>query len=92
MQQSKTYFEQIAVKTVKKIATEPPETSAIEEDRVSLEMQDKVTSSQEDWRKLAQRVQEEQDPRKMIELVQQLIVALDDEETLKSRPARSTNL
>jgi len=83
MQQAKTYFEQIAVETVKKIATEPPESSAIEEDRVSLEMQGKGTSSQEDLRQLAQRIQEEQDPRKMIELVEQLIGALDDEKHLK---------
>jgi hypothetical protein len=92
MQQSKTYFEQIAVETVKKIATELPETNATETNRVVFEMQDKGRSSQEDWRLLAQRIQEEQDPRKMLELVQQLLDALEDRKTLKPLPAQSTNL
>jgi hypothetical protein len=92
MQQSKTYFEQIAVETVKKIATELPETNATETNRVVFEMQDKGTSSQEDWRRLAQRIQEEQDPRKMLELVQQLLDALEDRKTLKPLPTQSTNL
>lgn len=89
MQEAKTYFEQIAVETVKKIATEPPENSAIEKDRVSFEMQDNGTTSQ-DWRQLAQRIQEEQDPRKMIELAQQLITALEDDKPLKP-PAQGDN-
>jgi hypothetical protein len=92
MQQSKTYFEQIAVETVKKIATELPETNPTETNRVVFEMQDKGTSSQEDWRRLAQRIQEEQDPRKMLELVQQLLDALENRKTLKPLPAQSTNL
>ena len=92
MQQSKTYFEQIAVETVKKIATELPETNATETNRVVFEMQDKGTSSQDDWRRLAQRIQEEQDPRKMLELVQQLLDALEDRKTLKPLPTQSTNL
>jgi hypothetical protein len=92
MQQSKTYFEQIAVETVKKIATELPETNATETNRVVFEMQDKGTSSQEDWRRLAQRIQEEQDPRKMLELVQQLLDVLEDRKTHKPLPTQSTNL
>jgi hypothetical protein len=92
MQQSKTYFEQIAVETVKKIATELPETNVTETNRVVFEMQDKGTSSQEDWRRLAQRIQEEQDPRKMLELVQQLLDVLEDRKTHKPLPTQSTNL
>jgi hypothetical protein len=92
MQQSKTYFEQIPVETVKKIATELPETNATETGRFGFEMQDKAASSQEDWRHLAQRIQEEQDPRKMLELVQQLLDALEDRKTLKPQPAHSANL
>jgi len=92
MRQSKTYFEQIAVETVKKIATELPETNATETNRVVFEMQDKGTSSQEDWRRLAQRIQEEQDPRKMLELVQQLLDVLEDRKTHKPLPTQSTNL
>jgi hypothetical protein len=87
MQQSKTYFEQIAVETVKKIATELPETNARETDRVGFGMQEKGASSQEDWRHLAQRIQEEQDPGKMLELVQQLLDALEDRKPFKHPPA-----
>lgn len=92
MRQSKTYFEQIAVETVKKIATELPGTNATETNRVVFEMHDKGTSSQEDWRRLAQRIQEEQDPRKMLELVQQLLDVLEDRKTHKPLPTQSTNL
>jgi hypothetical protein len=40
-------------------------------------------STQEDWRELAQRVQQEKDPNKMIELVQQLIARFDDDHLRK---------
>jgi hypothetical protein len=83
MQQSKTHFEQIAVETVKKIATEIPENNAIEKDCISFKTHNKGTFSQKDWRQLAQRAQEEQDPQKMVELVQQLIAALEEEKLLK---------
>ena len=79
MQEAKTYFEQIAVETVKKVATELPAANATEKDGVGFEAQEEGTSSQGDWRQLAQRVQEEQDPGKMLGLVEQLITALDDD-------------
>jgi hypothetical protein len=42
-------------------------------------MPDPSTSHPEDWRELAQRVQVENDPSKMDELVQQLIAKIDEE-------------
>ncbi|MGA8622509.1 MAG: hypothetical protein WB660_28805 [Candidatus Sulfotelmatobacter sp.] len=78
MQESKTHFEQISVEAVKQIATELSESSAIENDRLSSETQNEVTSSQKDWRQLAQRIQQEQDPKKMTRLVHQLVATLDE--------------
>jgi len=37
-----------------------------------------------DWRDLAKRIQEEADPQKMIELVQQLIAKFDEEKIRKN--------
>jgi hypothetical protein len=39
-----------------------------------------------DWRELAQRIQNEADPQKMIELVQQLIDRFDEEKVQKNLP------
>jgi hypothetical protein len=68
VKKSNTYFEQIPVETVKKIAEQFPGNSI---------------STPEDWRELAERVQQEQDPNRMIELVQQLITKLDEEKLRK---------
>jgi hypothetical protein len=81
MQTSKTYFEQIPVETVKKIAKELPEINAIE----SVETHGDVTAAREHWRQLAQRVQQEEDPNRMIGLVEQLIATFDEEQARKSR-------
>ena len=74
---SETYFEQVAVETVMKIATELPQRCAIENDGVSLETQDEITPNQKDWRKLAQLIQQEQDAERLTQLTEQLIAALD---------------
>jgi hypothetical protein len=79
MQESKTHFEKIPVETVKKIAQELPENN----DGVSGETQDETTSPLERWRDVAQKVQQEQDPNRMIELVQQLIATFDEEQLRK---------
>ena len=71
MRASKTHFEQIPVETVKKIAKELPETSGVQ-------LLDEVRPPQEPWRELAKQVQEEQDPKRMSELVTQLLVAFDE--------------
>jgi hypothetical protein len=86
MQKLKTHFEQIPVATVKKIAKELPENTAIEADRIDVETQREVTNTQEDWRHLAERVQQEPDPTKMIALVEQLIVTFDKGDARKSLP------
>jgi len=74
---SETYFEQVAVETVIKIATELPQRCAIENDGVSLETQDEITPNQKDWRRLAQLIQREQDPERLTQLTEQLIAALE---------------
>lgn len=81
MQRTKTYFEQIPVETVKRIATELPDMAETDGVPVSLKMQDKAASSPEVWRQLAQRIQEESDSAKMGELVQQLLDALDSRQS-----------
>lgn len=86
MQTSTTYFEQIPVATVKKIATEFPENKAVEPASGSVERQREVPATQEDWRQLAQRVEQESDPIRMIALVEQLIVTFDKEKASKSLP------
>jgi hypothetical protein len=83
MRASKTYFEQIPVETVKKIITEVHANNAIGNDSVSDETENQVTVEQEGWREVARKVQQEQDPRRMIGLVQQLIASLDDEQCRK---------
>jgi hypothetical protein len=74
---SETYFEQVAVETVKKTATDVPQRCAIENDGVNLETQDEITPNQKDWRRLAQLIQQEQDPERLTQLTEQLIAALE---------------
>jgi hypothetical protein len=68
VRKSNTYFEQIPVETVKRIVEQLPENGI---------------STQEDWRELAERVQLEPDPNRMIDLVRQLITKLDEERLRK---------
>src|SRR5580704_17181612 len=75
MRTSKTYFEQIPVETVRRIAKLLPEASVV---------QGKLAPSQEHWRELAKQVQEEQDPKRMTDLVTQLLVAFDERNLRKS--------
>ena len=70
MRTSKTYFEQIPVETVRQIAKELPETSVVQ-------AQDEIVPPQENWRELAKQVQEEQDPKRLTDLVTQLLLAFD---------------
>jgi hypothetical protein len=90
MRASETHFAQISVEAVKKIATERLESNAMENDIVSSEPQNQVTSSQTDWRQLAQRVLQEPNPKKMLELAEQLGSVLDDEQ-LHTSPPMYTN-
>ncbi len=70
MRASKTHFEQIPVATVKKIAKEFGDTSAIQ-------APDEITPPQEHWRRVAEQVQQEQDPKRLTELVEQLLEEFD---------------
>lgn len=83
MRAAKTNFEQVPVETVKKVAIEFPPANGVGNDNVIDETQDEITSPPERWREVAQQVQQEQDPTRMTELVQQLIAAFDAEETRK---------
>ena len=75
-----TYFEQIAVETVKKITRDIPQTNAIENSHeMVIEREDRI-DARDQWRALAHRIQGESDANKMIALVQQLIVTFDREQ------------
>jgi hypothetical protein len=67
----KTHFEQIPVETVKKIAKELPQTGVVQ-------ALDEIAPAQEHWRELAKQIQEEPDPKRMTDLVTQLLVAFDE--------------
>jgi|SRR5882724_2015318 len=94
MQTSKTYFEQIPVETVKKIAnvdvpSEETKTEEIQTKEVPIggkTVDGKTINS--DWRTLAEKVQSETDPGKMIGLVQNLIAKLEEEKIEKDRPRK----
>jgi hypothetical protein len=87
MAASKTFFEQIPIETVKRIAKEFPE-NAIGSDGGNTEMPDEVRSPRESWREVAQKVQHERDPKRMIALVEQLIATLDEEQLCKHLPRK----
>jgi hypothetical protein len=88
MAASKTFFEQIPIETVKRIAREFPEENAVWSDGGSTEMLDEVRSPRERWREVAQKVQQERDPKRMIELVEHLMAALDQEQLCKRQPRK----
>jgi hypothetical protein len=91
MQRSKTHFEQIPVEIVKRIAKEIPVNYTIEDRSAGVIGETRTRLHRCDWREVAQRVQKEQDPKKMIGLVDQLIESID-EEKLRGRmpPARES--
>ncbi|MFZ0297585.1 MAG: hypothetical protein WAM13_04495 [Candidatus Sulfotelmatobacter sp.] len=76
MRASKTHFEQIPVGTVRRIAKEFWETSAVH-------VLDEITPPQERWRQVAEQVQQEQDPKRLTELVQQLLDEFDGKDLRK---------
>jgi hypothetical protein len=89
MYESKTHFQQIPVEIVKKIATDLPESSATGHDSVSAGTRPPTSLKVERWREVAQRVQQEQDPNKMIKLVDQLIAMFDEENSRTSKNSRT---
>jgi hypothetical protein len=83
MKASNTHFEQIPVEKVRKIAKEFANNNAIANDEVTTETPDAVAPQQKRLREMAQKVQVEKDPQKMIKLVEQLISAFDEEQRLR---------
>jgi len=88
MAASKTFFEQLPIETVKRIAKEFPEENAIGSDGENTEMTEEVRSPRENWREVAQKVQDEHDPKRMTELIEQLIATLDQEQLCKRLPRK----
>lgn len=86
MPDSKTFFEQIPIETVKRIAMEFPRKNLIESGGGNTEMPKEVGSPHESWREVAQKVLDEQDPKRVIELAEQLIARLDREKLSKHLP------
>ena len=60
-----------------------PEHDASQDDDKKTKMTDEARSPSKSWRDMAQKVQGEPDPRKMTELVEQLIAMLDQEQARK---------
>jgi len=89
MQKAGIHFEQISVETVKKIATQHPHSSSVGNDAWSAETRDKRMSSEEEWRQLAQQVQQEKDPQRLVHLMQQLLDALHEEKLRQSHLRKS---
>jgi len=86
METRKTYFEQIPVATVKKIASE------FSVSGIGDRMPDADVTTPEDWREVAQRVQGEADSGKMLELVEELIEKYDEEKTQRCHSVRNAGL
>lgn len=83
MRASKTRFEQIPVETVKKIAKEFRETSAVQ-------APDEIAPPQERWREVAEQVQQEQDPKRLTELVEQLLDEFDGKDVREGSGSAGT--
>jgi hypothetical protein len=83
MRAAKKHFEQIPVETVKKIAKEFRETSAVQ-------VLDEITPPQERWRLVAEQVQQEQDPKRLTELVEQLLEEFDGKDLRKGSSSVGT--
>ena len=88
MRKSKIHFEQIPVETVRKIAKKFPAKLARGNHRGCAGTLDEVMSSRERWREVAQKVQREESPKKMIGPVQRFMGAFDVEQLHKRLPCR----
>ena len=84
MHTPKTHFEQIPVEVVRKIATELPQEISAEKDSSEAAPTGGAMTG-DDWRELAQKVQEETDNTKMMGMVEELIAKLDEADLRKRR-------
>jgi hypothetical protein len=80
---SKTYFEQIPVEIVKKVAKDFTESARVGND-ANPQVPNGVEPSTEPWRALAEQVQSELDPEKVIDLVKELISKIDEGRSSRS--------
>lgn len=82
MQSGKTHFEQIPVETVKQIAQLLPR----EAERMDIDKAkpDEKESGEGQRRRLAQQIQNEHDPRRMMALVEELLISLESQHSGKS--------
>ena len=85
---SKMNFEQVPVATVKKIAEEFTEFDSANND-TNVDRTNRAIATPGNWRDAAQRVLQEEDPNRVVELVQHLIAKFDEERPLKPRTPRS---
>jgi hypothetical protein len=83
MSPANTYFEQISVEMVKRIAKEFPNPTKADEVIAETPNQDDMPQ-QERWREVAQKVQVENDPQKVTDLVEELLRSYDEEKRRKS--------
>jgi len=86
-----THFEQIPVAVVKQIA-EPLSVKEEIDEPMSESVGSSPGSTHEHWQGLAQQIQKETDPQKIIHLVQQLIARYDEEELRKQRVSGTSNV
>jgi hypothetical protein len=86
MRAPKTNFELIPVEMVKKVAKEFGGSHATAGSDGNHQGSNGARPSAEPWRALAEQVQRELDPDKMIDLVQELIAKIDEEKSSKSLP------
>lgn len=87
MRLGKTYFEQIPVDTVSRIAKKLPDNDVVENKTVNVELRGELSSPpQESWREVAQQIQNERDPKTMSLLVQKLLAELDEEHLRRNGP------
>ena len=84
---SKTFFEQIPVETVRRIAKEFTEETIIG-DGADKRKSGEARSGADSWREVAERVQHERDPKRMMELIADLITKLDQEKLCKCAPTK----
>jgi hypothetical protein len=87
-------LEQLPVEIANQIAEQVPSDNAnakdVVNDTLSPETKGEVACCKEGWRELAQRVELERDPKKMIALVQQLILTFDEEKSRRRlQPTRN---
>jgi hypothetical protein len=79
MPESKTFFEQIPLETVKRIAKDFSKEDTIKSDGENTQTLDEVRFPCENWREVAQRILQERDSARTFELAKQLVDTLDRE-------------